>query len=73
MPTLTGLILAFGALVLVAPFAPRLGRNHRRRLRGSAYLLLGFGSFLDPPRRRLIEAHQREEETAADSGEPKDG
>ncbi len=80
MPAWTGYLIAFAALVLIAPFAARLGRwqgrqqgKARRGLKGNlalASLLLGFGAVMDPPQRHAIEARQREEEPDPGAGDP---
>ena len=70
-----GLIISLAALAAViglAPLVARLGSKHGRRLKGGAMLLLGLGSFYDPPKRHLMEAHQDKEEPGADNREPKD-
>ena len=60
------------ALAVLVPFVARLGSKHGRRLKGGAMLLLGLGSFYDPPKRHALEAHQQKEEPGAETGEPKD-
>ena len=72
MPAWLGLLLALAAVVVAAPFVAGLGRKHGKRLKGGAMLLLGLGSFYDPPKRHAMEAHQKQEEPGPQRGEPKD-
>jgi hypothetical protein len=69
-----GYLLAFGALLVLAPMMGWLGRRHGRSIKGAAGLaliMLGFGQIFDPPARHVIEAAEGEEEGSAESGEPK--
>ena len=77
MPAWTGYLIAIAAIILVAPFAARVGKwqgkARRRGQKGNlalASLLLGFGAVLDPPQRHAIEARQREEEPDPGAGAP---
>jgi len=72
MSAWVGLLLALAAVLVAAPFVANLGKRHGRRLKGGAMLLLGLGSFYDPPKRHALEAHQQKEEPGAETGEPKD-
>ena len=76
MPAWTGYLLAVLAMVVIAPFAARLGKRQGRRpggLKGSlalASLLLGLGAVIDPPQRHAIEARESEEEPDPGAGAP---
>jgi hypothetical protein len=72
MPYWLSLLLALLVILVIAPPVARLGAKHGRRLKGGAMLLLGLGSFYDPPKRHAMEAHQKTEEPGPDSAEPKD-
>ena len=72
MPAWLGLLLALAAVLVIAPLAANLGRKHGKRLKGGAMLLLGLGSFYDPPKRHAMEAHQNKEKPGPANAEPKD-
>lgn len=68
-------LIALAALLVLAPLGAWLGRRHGRSLKGGAglaFIMLGFGEVMDPPRQHLVEAVAGEEEGPDATGEPKD-
>jgi hypothetical protein len=75
MPDWLGYLLAFGALVVLAPLVAWLGHRHGRSIKGGialASIMLGFGIPLDPPAKHLIEAKEGRIEGGDESGDPPD-
>ena len=69
-----GYLLAFAALLVIAPAVAWLGRRHGRNLKGGAglaFFMLGLGVVMDPPKRHAIEAVADDEDDQPQSGEPK--
>jgi hypothetical protein len=73
MPRWRQYLIAFAALVVIAPLialaAKRLGRAARGGLM-LASVLLGFGAVMDPPSRRLVEANEKMKKGSPETGEP---
>jgi hypothetical protein len=75
MPAWLGYLLAFGALIVLAPLLGWLGHRHGRSIKGGialASIMLGFGVPLDPPAKHLIEAKQGRVKAGDETGEPPD-
>jgi hypothetical protein len=75
MPTWLGYLVAFAALVVLAPLLAWLGHRHGRSVKGGialASILLGFGVPLDPPAKHLIEAKESQIKGGDENGEPPD-
>jgi hypothetical protein len=73
MPIWLQYLIAFAALIIIAPFVARFGKRHGRRMKGGlvmASILFGFGEALDPPSKHLIEAQEGEEKAGPETGEP---
>jgi len=74
MPDWLGYLLAFAALLVLAPLVGWLGHRHGRSIKGGialASFMLGFAP-IDPPSKHLIEATEKRVKTDGESGEPKD-
>lgn len=68
-----GYLLAFAALLCLAPLIGWLAHRHGRSIKGGialASFMLGFAP-IDPPSRRLIEATEKRVKTDEENGEPK--
>jgi hypothetical protein len=68
-----GYLLAFAALIVLAPLLGWLGHRHGRSIRGGvalASIMLGFGVPLDPPTKHLIEAKEARVKGDDETGEP---
>jgi hypothetical protein len=75
MPNWFGYLLAFAALLVLAPLLGWLGHRHGRSIKGGialASIMLGLGVPLDPPTKHLIEAKQGRVKGDNESGEPPD-
>jgi hypothetical protein len=73
MPSGLGYVLAFVALLILAPLLGWLGHRHGRSIKGGvalASIMLGFGVPLDPPTKHLIEAKEARVKGDDESGEP---
>jgi hypothetical protein len=74
MPDWLGYLLAFAALLVLAPLMAWLGHKHGRSIKGGialASFMLGFAP-IDPPTKHVIEATQRRIKGDGENGEPKD-
>ncbi|HEX4709159.1 hypothetical protein [Phenylobacterium sp.] len=68
-----GYLLAFAALIVLAPLLGWLGHRHGRSIRGGvalASIMLGFGVPLDPPTKHLIEAKEARVKGEDETGGP---
>ena len=75
MPPWIGYLLAFGALLVLAPLLGWLGHRHGRSIKGGvamASLMLGFGAMFDPPAKAAIEAEEARVKGDKGSGDPPD-
>ena len=67
-------ILLIAAIIVVGAAAAWLGRAYGKRIRRGAmmgFVLLGFGTVVDPPSRHASEAAEKEADSES-NGEPKD-
>jgi hypothetical protein len=74
MPTWLSYLLAFAALLVLAPAIGWLGHKHGRSLKGGialASFMLGFAP-IDPPTKHMIEASQKRIADDDETGEPPD-
>ena len=75
MSNWSGYLLAFGALLVLAPLLAWLGHKHGRSIKGGvalASVMLGFGVPFDPPLKALIEAREEQVTGDEENGEPPD-
>ncbi len=73
MPHWLQYLIAFAAMVLLAPLVARAAKRHGRRAKGGlmmAGILLGLGEAIDPPSKHLIEAKEGETKGPPAPGDP---
>ena len=75
MPAWLGYLLAFAALLVIAPLIGWLGHRYGRQIKGGAALasvMLGMGALFDPPVKAPTVAEEAQVKGDEESGDPPD-